>query len=423
MARWNGTNSVRPGLPAGPSRFQALAMVRDRDGNLWIGTDSRGLLRLNGDGVASLLDQGDEPGAGPHQAVTAVFEDREGNLWIGSAGGLERLRDSAFVTYSTPEGLPTDGSNPVYVDAENRMWFPPVNGGLWWVKNGQHGRIAQAGLESDVVYSIAGGKNELWLGRERGGLTRLYWPDGPSAGSFTAETYTTGNGLAQNSVYSVYEARDGTVWAGTLSGGVSTFRDGKFTTYTIETGLASNTVASILEASDGTMWFATPNGLSALVKDRWVSYAPRDGLPSENVNCLFEDSTGILWVGTAAGLAFRGSGGFQARRRRPRIFARAGSGHRRRPLRVAVDRNFQSRAAGEPRQAVARHSGRRRYAGVRNRGRFARRRRREAPSVSGRGSARPDLVFDEPRNLGGGSGPPQSKRSSGHRACAIDGGG
>jgi signal transduction histidine kinase/ligand-binding sensor domain-containing protein len=312
LARWNGDELSSAGLPAGPSRFQALAMARDRDGNLWVGTDSRGLLRLNGDGLASLADQGDEPGEDPHQAVTAVFEDREGNLWTGSAGGLQRLRDSAFVSYSTPEGLPSDGSNPVYVDAENRMWFSPINGGLWWVKNGQHGRIAQAGLESDVVYSISGGKNELWLGRERGGLTRLHWPDGPSAGSFAADTYTSANGLAQNSVYSVYKARDGTVWAGTLSGGVSAFRDGKFTTYTIETGLASNTVASILEASDGTMWFATPNGLSALVEDRWVSYAPRDGLPSENVNCLFEDSKGILWVGTATGLAFRGSGGFQA---------------------------------------------------------------------------------------------------------------
>ena len=41
-----------------------------------------------------------------------VFEDREGNLWTGGASGLERLRDSAFVSYSAPEGLPTDGSNP-----------------------------------------------------------------------------------------------------------------------------------------------------------------------------------------------------------------------------------------------------------------------------------------------------------------------
>ena len=307
VVRWNGTEVTSAGLPTGLNRFQALAMTRDRDGNLWVGTDSRGLLRLNGADAASL----DEPGDGPRQAVTAVFEDREGNLWTGGASALERLRDSPFVSYSAPEGLPSDGSNPVFVDAENRTWFPPVSGGLWWVKNGQSGRIAQAGLENDLVYSIAGRADELWVGRERGGLTRLRRQGGSGAGSFTADTYTSANGLAQNSVYSVYETRDGTVWAGTLSGGVSRFRDGKFTTYTTATGLASNTVAAILETSDGTVWFATPNGLSALAKDRWISYAPRDGLPSGNVNCLFEDSTGVLWVGTAEGLAFRGSRVFQ----------------------------------------------------------------------------------------------------------------
>ncbi len=307
IARWDGREVVSDALPPKLNGFQALAMARDRDGNLWVGTDSHGLLRVNRLGVASL----ELSGATAPEAVTAVFEDREGNLWIGSASGLDRLRDSPFVSYSTPEGLPTDGSNPVYVDEESRMWFPPVAGGLWWVKNGQHGVIHQAGLDNDVVYSIDGRDGELWLGRQRGGLTRLAWQKGANGDTFTTKTYTYADGLAQDSVYSVYEAPDGTVWAGTLSGGVSRLKDGKFTTYTIDQGLASNTVAAILRTSDGTMWFATPNGLSALTKDRWISYAPRDGLPSENVNCLFEDSSGVLWVGTAAGLAFRASRQFQ----------------------------------------------------------------------------------------------------------------
>lgn len=309
VVRWNGNEIVTAGLPAGvPTKlkgFQALAMLQDRDGNLWVGTDSQGLLRVSGQGVSSLNQTGARP-----EAVTAVFEDREGNLWTGSASGLDRLRDSPFVSYSAPEGLPTDGSNPVYVDEENRTWFPPVAGGLWWVKNGQHGVIHQAGLDNDVVYSIDGREGELWLGRQRGGLTRLAWPSGASE-SFTTRTYTHADGLAQDSVYSVYDAPDGTVWAGTLSGGVSRLKDGNFTTYTIQQGLASNTVAAILETSDGTAWFATPNGLSALTKDRWISYAPRDGLPSENINCLFEDSGGVLWVGTSAGLAFRARQQFQ----------------------------------------------------------------------------------------------------------------
>ena len=313
IVRWNGTElSTAAGLPSSLLHVQALAMARDRDGNVWVGTDSRGLLRLNSKGAA-FVDQGIDPS---HEAVTAVFEDREGNLWVGSANGLERFRDSAFVTYSLPEGLPTDGSNPVFVDSEARVWFPPINGGLWWFKEEQHGRITSDGLDQDVVYSIAGGidhtadKNEdLWLGRQRGGLTRLRWEQGVIA----AKTYTQAEGLAQNSVYSVYEARDGTVWAGTLSGGVSKLSDGKFTTYTIADGLALE-IPLLLDSSNGPMArCGSPRrpALSALARDHWESYTGKDGLPSEGVNCLLQDSTGVLWIGTSAGIAFRAAGRFQ----------------------------------------------------------------------------------------------------------------
>jgi ligand-binding sensor domain-containing protein len=300
IAKWNGSGFVAAGLPASVNRFQTLAMVQDRDGNLWVGTNSRGLLRFNSLGAASLQES-------EAQAVTALFEDREGNLWIGTAGGLERLRDSAFVTYSLAEGVPSDGSNPVFVDARNRMWFSPVDGGLMWVRNGEYGRVHAAGLEKDVVYSITGSNEELWLGRRSGGLTQLR----TAHDSFTATTFTQADGLASNSVYSVYQARDGSVWAGTLSAGVSKLSEGKFTNYTAASGLASNTVASILETAGGTMWFATPAGLTALAKNRWQTYTGKDGLPSNDVNCLLEDSAGVLWVGTAAGLAFRGPSHFQ----------------------------------------------------------------------------------------------------------------
>jgi len=303
VVRWDGTRLTAAGIPASFQGLQVLALLKDRDGNIWLGTDSGGLLRLN-QGGASPLDNGE---GRSREAVTAVFEDREGNLWFGSDSGIERLRDSAFLTYSRPEGLPSDGSNPVFVDSENRVWFSPVAGGLWWAKDGRHGHVTNAGLDRDVVYSIAGANGELWLGRQNGGLTALR----PEHGSFTARSYTQADGLAQDSVYSVYLARDGTVWAGTLSAGVSALRNGRFTNYTTANGLASNTVASILESADGTMWFATPNGLSALSKGHWQRYTPRDGLPSENVNCLLEDSAGVLWVGTASGLSFRGRAGFQ----------------------------------------------------------------------------------------------------------------
>ena len=302
VVRWDGTKLTKAGVPRSLDAVQALAMVVDRDANLWIGTNSHGLLRVNEDGVASHVET-----SGMRDAVTAVFEDREGNLWTGSAGILERLRDSPFVTYSLPEGLQLDGNNPIFADSENRIWVASVAAGISWLKDGNHGQVTRAGLDRDVIYSITGRKDEVWLGRQRGGLTQLRL--GPN--SIAAKTYTEADGLAQNSVYSVYQTRDGSVWAGTLSGGVSKLSGGRFTTYTVANGLVSNTVTATLEGSDGTMWFATPGGLSEFSRGSWRSFSAKDGLPSEDINCLLQDSAGVLWTGTTAGLAFRESRRFQ----------------------------------------------------------------------------------------------------------------
>ena len=301
LAFWDGAEITTHSVPAALSGSQILSLAKDRDSNLWIGTDSGSLLRYNSEGVAS-LDKGDDD----RSAVTALFEDREGNIWVGSAGGIERFRDSAFVTYSSPEGVPTDGSTPIFVDGDLRTWFAPATGGLWWLKSGHHGSIQEAGLAGDIVYSIAGRANDLWAGRQRGGLTRIHSANGTTS----IRTYTKADGLAQDSVYSVYLARSGALWAGTISGGVSRLDHETFTTYTIGDGLASNTVVSILEAADGTMWFATPSGLSSLAESHWRTFGEAEGLPSDNVNCLMQDSKGVLWAGTAAGLAFRDANGF-----------------------------------------------------------------------------------------------------------------
>jgi signal transduction histidine kinase len=101
----------------------------------------------------------------------------------------------------------------------------------------------------------------------------------------------------------VHRNADGTVWAGTLNGGVSRIGGGKITTYTAANGLASNTVSAIEQGAGGTMWFATANGLSSFENDRWQVYSSEDGAPPARVNCLLEDSGGVLWIGTEVGLA------------------------------------------------------------------------------------------------------------------------
>lgn len=296
LARWTGTEFVKTGLVSSLKHVQVFAMAQDPQSNIWVGT-SNGLFRIDKLGAARIEQRN---GTTPSDAVTAVFEDREGNIWTGSKQGLERLSDGAFTTYSELEGLPSDSNGPVYVDGQGRTWFAPLEGGLYWLKDGRVGRVTNDGLDRDVVYSIDGDKDGLWFGRQRGGLTHLR----DEGDSFSTETYSRAEGLAQNSIYAVHENRDGTVWAATLNEGVSRFRNGAFETYTTAKGLRSNSVSAIAESADGTMWFGTPSGLNKLSKEQWFPYTVKDGLPSDDVNSLFEDSTGVLWVGTAKGLAY-----------------------------------------------------------------------------------------------------------------------
>ena len=296
---WEGGVLATLNLPSELRRLQILTLARDRGANLWIGTN-HGIVRITPSGAIS-LDQLN-PKAGLE--VTAIFEDLDGDIWFGGSRGIERLQNGMFTTYSTSEGLPSSGNGSVYAGPMGRIWFAPLSGGLYWLKEGQVGHITADGLEHDVVYSISGGDGQVCVGRQHGGLTVL----SEKGDSFTARTYTQADGLAQNSVYTVHRDRDGTIWAGTVNGGLSRLIGGRFTNYSDSNGLSSNAVNSIVEGFDGTTWLATPAGLVSFANGHWTNRTSRDALPSSMVRTIFEDSRHVLWIATSGGLAYLSSG-------------------------------------------------------------------------------------------------------------------
>jgi signal transduction histidine kinase/ligand-binding sensor domain-containing protein len=296
---WDGARVTRGSLPDWIEHLQILALREDGMGNLWAGTD-RGLLRI---GPMGSVSQEMLSSNGRH-GVNAIFIDREGELWFGGANGLERLHNGLFRSWWTAQGLPAEIDGPIYAGADGRTWFAPRSGGLYWMRDGRVERVTAAGLEHDVVYSIAGGDGEIWAGRQRGGLTRLTL----NGDSISAHTFTTADGLAQNSVYSLLRTHDGTVWAGTVSGGISRFKNGAFINYTVTDGLPADAVNSLAESRDGTIWAATPNGLASFTGKRWVSSPVTEQLPSAEVTSIFADSQDVLWIATARGLAFLAAG-------------------------------------------------------------------------------------------------------------------
>ena len=290
LVRWDGNAVTQRGVPAPLARSPILALARDRDSNLWISTPAE-LARVDSNGVATQAAAGSAPGT-----VRAIFEDREGNLWFGGTRGLMQLRDAPFLAYT---GVASEGGS-VYVDPSRRTWVGPSSGGLLWLRGTERHPVAGLGLERDEIYSISGGPDEVWLGRKSGGVTQLR----EQTGSLHARTYTAADGLAPGIVYAVHRARDGTVWAGTLSGAVSRIQKDRITTFTTANGLSPDAVHTIEETPDGEIWAGTAGGLEVFRNGNWRRYAGEDGLPPGGVNTLAADRDGILWIGSSAGLFY-----------------------------------------------------------------------------------------------------------------------
>lgn len=285
-------------LPGWTHRQQIRVLFLGTDGCVWAGT-SEGLLRIIPDGETTLRRATDG-----HGAINAVLEDGEQNLWFGGTAGLERLQEGVFTVYSAAEGFPETPTGPIFVDAQGTVWLAPLSGGLFWYRDGRLRKVLQDGLDRDIIYSIDGGDDEIWLGRQRGGLTRIF----PKGDTLISHTFTEKDGLAQNTVYAVHRRPNGMVWAGTVSGGVSVLEGSTFKTYSTANGLVSNTVNSIAESRDGTIWMASPSGLEEFRGGSWVNWTIKDGLPSAVVNVCFVDSQGVVWIATDGGLAYLSGG-------------------------------------------------------------------------------------------------------------------
>src|SRR5476649_2126819 len=109
----------------GNASLTPKAMIRDHDGNVWIGTYGQGLLRLR----AGRLERFTRRNGLSSDLINALTEDREGNLWVGTARGIDRLRDPKVVHLGAVEGLSSDLVTTVYAN-QGAAWIGTSGGGL-----------------------------------------------------------------------------------------------------------------------------------------------------------------------------------------------------------------------------------------------------------------------------------------------------
>src|SRR5262249_15602872 len=107
-----------PGLDG--TSLLVTGLLRDREGSLWIGTDSQGMCRVQDRNVEHF---GSADGLTSDDQLTQFFEDREGNLWVATAQGLDLFRDKRVATFSSREGLRTPEVGGVTAARDGTVWI------------------------------------------------------------------------------------------------------------------------------------------------------------------------------------------------------------------------------------------------------------------------------------------------------------
>ncbi len=323
------TLSVEHGL----AQETASAILQDRDGFLWIGSQA-GLARYDGQRTQIFRAEPDDSGSLADNWISAIHEDRHGRLWVGSRGGLQWF-DPVAQKFVTAPGFsvakrsaasrniqaivadPIDGLWVGHGDGLQRLDAHGVELGSW-----QQGAEDSQGLPHSSVTSLAWDLNaRLWVGTAAG-LARL--DDRGARVQHLARSVNAEGASAESIVLALRVARDGKLWVGGEQGLqrwdlATPLPQGR--RFGAGEGFPVSAVQALLEDHLGQIWVGTQTaGLLRwdAERDRFVGFrhhiGDRKSLADDNVNALFQDRSGTLWVGTRTGGASHAdlaSGGFE----------------------------------------------------------------------------------------------------------------
>jgi signal transduction histidine kinase len=226
--RWDGTRLERFGPREGLSDAFVSALFEDREGRVWIGTETGGVHVVENGRLSRAFTEAD--GIATHH-VAAFAQDREGRIWIGSnANGLSIYEHGKFRTLSPEESPPSRNIAGLLLDSRGDLWIGTAADGLFRRRNGKYEPfgLAQGLGDRLVAVMIEDRDSNLWVGTAHG-IARLERARIEAVAAGTAaslepiildrsdgmvETEGSGGGFDPSGL----RDRDGRLWFSTIDG-------------------------------------------------------------------------------------------------------------------------------------------------------------------------------------------------------------
>jgi diguanylate cyclase (GGDEF)-like protein len=322
--------SVSEGL--GLSTATVTSLVQDRDGFLWIGTQT-GLFRYDGLTVTRF---GEEQWL-RSSYITQLLISPRGELWVATHLGIWRYSGGKFtelsiaptakVSRSGRQVLAVDRDNQAFVatdkgvlrvnadnppDTELMATSGPVSAICRasddsviaaWEEN--VGKIERRGhsiqslpekIDDEMYALLVDANNTIWARSEK---HFRHW-DGPAQHWVLEDAKLPG---ANDFGYPTMDS-GGEILLPTAEG-LYRRRNGKWEPTTLRQGMASNAVSAAIEDRDGAIWVGYVGaGIDRWPgRKEWVGWSITEGLPDSVVWAVTRDNRKRVWVGTNNGLS------------------------------------------------------------------------------------------------------------------------
>ena len=309
--------------PASLSPNAVNAMYAAPDGTLWVGTVEGGLNAL-APGSRNFTHYTMANSGLPHNSVSTLAADNWGNLWIGTWGTGIAVMNLQQPGRIIP--LVVDAKHQPFLNFAGVLVYDPINDGMWLGTN--DGLFFYDLKRQQLIEPFKGCLNvrgcigslitrdgKLLMGCVQGMVEINLKSRIPGKGDFAVKYHQyklddPKSGVIDK-ILSFCLAKDGKIWLGSNGYGLYCYnynKEGKtyVKSFTTNNGLANNTVKGIVEDNQGMLWIATDNGLSIFnpKTETFSNYSRKDGLLSSQFyfNGAIRDAKGKIYLGTDEGL-------------------------------------------------------------------------------------------------------------------------